>query len=386
MVTRLAALPLRQRLREYAAVALVGPRQAGKTTLARRIGGQYFDLEQPEDRLRLDLLWAQLLPSRRLVVLDEAQVWPEVFPRLRAAIDAHPRRCGRFLLLGSIAPGLMKAVSESLAGRLALCELTPLLALELPPETDDRLWLRGGYPKGGVLAERRYPTWQQNYLALLAQRDLPLWGLSATPQLTQRLFRILAHAHSDVWNASDMGRSLGLSYQTVNTYVDYLEHAFLVRRLPAFHGNVRKRLIKSPRLYWRDSGLLHALLGVPDWDGLLVHPKVGASYEGWVIEQILATHATIGRPIHAYYFRTSDGHEIDLVLEEGRRRWAIEIKLTSSPSPEDFRRLNTNADLIDAQHRMLICRITQPVHAGKLVCTHLRDALAYFVERVTRVT
>ena len=267
-----------RRLASYPAVSLIGPRQCGKTTLARSLGGVYFDLEQEPERLRADLEWDRLTVGKDLVIFDEAQSWPEVFTRLRGAIDRDRKRCGRFLLLGSVSPTLMVHVSESLAGRLSLVELTPFLWNELVTKPSrERLWLCGGYPDGGVLEPRSFPQWQLDYLALLSQRDLPLWGLPSKPQTTDRLLRMLAALHGQVWNASQVGQSLGLSYHTVNSYLDYLAGAFLIRRLPPYQSNIRKRLVKSPRIYWRDSGLLHALLNAPDERALLSQPWVGAS-------------------------------------------------------------------------------------------------------------
>jgi predicted AAA+ superfamily ATPase len=260
MIARRLGSLLAARLRDYPAAALVGPRQCGKTTLAKSLRGTYFDLEKEPDRLRLDVEWDKVAAGRSLVILDEAQEMPAIFPRLRAAIDEDRKRKGRFLLLGSVSPALMKQVGESLAGRLALCELAPLAADELPPARWDDLWHFGGYPDGGVINAARFPEWQRFYLDLLAQRDLPHWGLPARAATTQRLFRMLAAVHGQTWNASQIGKSLGLSYHTVNQYVDFLEQAFLIRRLPAYSANLRKRLVKAPKLYWRDPGLLHALL------------------------------------------------------------------------------------------------------------------------------
>lgn len=348
-------------LEQSPAVALVGPRQCGKTTLARLLSNAYFDLEQEQDRLRLDLEWDGLVERKRLAVLDEAQAMPELFPRLRGAIDADRRRNGRFLLLGSVSPALMSEVSESLAGRLALVELTPLLLDELGTDASrQRLWLCGGFPDGGVLRPRAFPRWQLDYLSLLAQRDLPNWGLPARPQTTQRLMRMLAAFHGQVWNASQLGKSLGLSYHTVNGYLDYLVGAFLVRRLAPFHANLRKRLVKSPKVYWRDSGVLHALWGVNDRRSLIDHPAVGASWEGFVIEQVLGLLRARGIPHQAFHLRTSDQHEIDLVLEVAGELWAVEIKLTTSPTPADLDKLDKLADLIDAPRRFLVSQTRMP--------------------------
>ena len=352
-------------------MALIGPRQSGKTTLARSLRGRYFDLQQEPDRLRLDLQWADLQAGRALVILDEAQAWPEVFPRLRSAIDRDRLRAGRFLLLGSVSPTIMAHVSESLAGRLALVELSPFSLNEIPRVPLARLWSRGGYPDGGVLGEGRYPHWQHNYLTLLAQRDLPAWGLPAKPQVTERLLRMLAAVHGQVWNATQIGQSLGLSYHTVNSYLDYLEGAFLIRRLPPYHAKIGKRLVKSPKMYWRDSGLVHALLGVRSEETLADQPWIGASWEGFVIDQILTLLAQRDQQAAAYYFRTSDRHEMDLVLDFGRHLSAIEIKLTSTPGPGDLRRLNTVASLIGADTRILISQTRHSVSNGREVSCSL---------------
>ena len=371
MILRPIARLLKQRLAQYPAVGLLGPRQSGKTTLARSFGGAYFDLEQESDRLRLDLRWSALVAGKGLVVLDEAQTWPEVFPRLRGAIDESRSRKGRFLLLGSVSPALMKHVSESLAGRLSLVELPPFLLNELPGAPLDDLWLRGGYPEGGILEPGRFPQWQRDYLTLLAQRDLPNWGLPAKPQMTQRLLRMAAAIHGQLWNASQIAQSLGLSHVTVNTYMDYLAGAFLIRRLLPYQTNVRKRLIKRPRYFWRDSGLLHALLGAGTTDDLLAQPWVGASWEGFVIEQILGVLGQTGQSVEPYFFRTSDQYEIDLVLDFGRHLWAIEIKLSANPSPADLARLNLAADLIKADKRILISRTPQTVDHNRQVSCNL---------------
>lgn len=360
MIQRQVQQQLRERLRGHPAVALIGPRQCGKTTLAQKLDGLYFDLEQEPERLRLDLEWDGLTAGKKLVILDEAQSWPEIFTRLRGAIDQDRRRTGRFLLLGSVSPSLMVQVSESLAGRLSLIELTPFLWTELNSKAlRERRWLAGGYPDGGVRKPRQYPRWQLDYLALLTQRDLPSWGLPAKPQTTDRMLRMLAALHGQTWNASQVGQSLGLSYQTVNSYLDYLVGAFLIRRLQPYQANIRKRLVKSPKVYWRDSGLLHALLNVPDERALISQPWVGASWEGYVIEQVLGQLSSRGRSFDAYYFRTSDQHELDLLLDFGKELWAVEVKLTSSPGPDDMRKLDKTADMIRASRRFLISQTSR---------------------------
>jgi predicted AAA+ superfamily ATPase len=377
MIKRKAAPLVRRRLREYPAVALVGPRQAGKTTLARSFRGRYFDLEQEADRLRLDLGWHELSGGDRLVILDEAQAWPEVFPLLRGAIDRNRKRNGRFLILGSVSPALMTQVSESLAGRLSLVELTPLLLEEAGEGRLDSMWLRGGYPDGGALHPKRFPQWQRDYLDLITQRDLPNWGLPSRPQVTQRLLRMLAAVHGQLSNASQIGQSMGLSYATVNAYTDYLAGAFLIRRLLPYRANLRKRLVRSPKCYWRDTGLLHALLLVGNERELLDRPWVGASWEGFVIEQVLGSLLQSGRHVEPYFFRTSDRYEIDLVLDFGGSLWAVEIKLTARPSTVDLKRLSKTADLMGAERRVLISRTAESYSRGKQVSCDLPWFLRY---------
>ena len=360
-------LPLLQaRLADFPAAVLVGPRQAGKTTLARSLSTIYFDLEQPQDRLRLELEWNDLMRSQALIVLDEAQCWPEIFPKLRGAIDADRSRTGRFLLLGSVAPVLMREVSESLAGRMAIVELTPLFLLELDGAYHDALWRFGGFPDGGVLAPEKqlFPTWQNAFLTQMAQRDLPMWGLPAKPGVTERLMRLVASVNGSTLNASQLGQNLGLSYHTVNAYLDLMESAFLLRRIRPFEArNFTKRLVKSPKIYWRDTGLLHALLEYDPSTLLFDQPWAGASWEGWVIEQILAARASLSVPFQYSYFRTSDGLECDLILDSAGLCEVIEIKLTISPSLNDFKKLETIAGLVGAQRKVLISRTETPDQA-----------------------
>jgi len=378
MIERALSSVIKQRLKSFPAVALLGPRQSGKTTLACTFSSTYYDLELEEERLRLDLQWQGIITSSSLAVLDEAQNFPALFPRLRSAIDKNRKRNGRFLLLGSIAPGLMKEVSEFLTGRIAICELSPLSITEMNSKQDDQLWRMGGYPDGGILHRGNFSAWQQNYLDVLAMRDLPAWGLPSSSQITKRFFKILAASHGSIWNASQIGKSLGISYHTANSYLDYLEQAYLIRRLPPYHSNIKKRLIKSPKIYWRDSGLLHSLLNatIHTMDDLLSQPWVGVSWEGWVIEQIhnfLLFHGIDSGGM--YYFRTSDQHELDLVLTLSGKIWAIEIKLTAAPGSWDMDRLKKTAALINADKIILLSRTATPIVGKNVSSLNLRSLL-----------
>ncbi len=381
MIPRIVKSVVQNRLASSPAVALVGPRQCGKTTLSRSFKGKYFDLEQDSERLRLDLEWDSHVGGDDLVILDEAQAWPDIFPRLRGAIDADRKRMGRFLILGSVSPSLMLSVSESLAGRLCLTELTPFLWPELKSAAaQNRLWLCGGYPDGGVIKSSQFPHWQKDYLALLTQRDLPEWGLPAKPQVTERLLKMLAAVNGEAWNASQLGKSLGLDYKTVNSYVDYLVGAFLIRRLRPYQANTRKRLIKSTKVYWRDTGLMHALVNVADEQTLFIQPWVGKSWEVFVIEQILCVAKASDIQFEAYWFRTSDQYELDLVLDFGKELWAVEVKLTTSPSRADMERLNFAADMIGATRRFLISK------TGRISGDESRIScnLQWFLNRIER--
>jgi uncharacterized protein len=383
MLERTMRKVITERLHAFPAAALFGARQVGKTTLAKTLSTVYYDLELEEERLRLDIQWNDLVTEKKLIILDEAQNYPAIFPRIRSAIDKARHMNGRFLILGSVSPGLMKEVSESLAGRIVLCELTPLSLMEIEKNQDDDLWLRGGYPDGGILDEQHFPVWQNSYLDLLAMRDLPVWGLPAQPPAIQRFFRMLAVSHGNPWNASQVGKSLGVSYHTAGSYLNYLEQAYLVRRIPPYHGNLKKRLTKSPKVYWRDTGLLHSLLHVYEFTGLLAQPWVGASWEGWVIEQILIFLNNSGIQYDGpYYLRTNDGYEIDLVLSLSGTIYAVEVKLTSIPAQGDMHRLQKAAGLIGETVKVLISRTSDHIENQALVSTNLRGFLEYLQRKL----
>ena len=342
MIPRRALSTLKQALNRQAAVALLGPRQVGKTTLALALAEEtaslYLDLESPQDRAKLADPALFLRPLQdRLVILDEIHRVPEIFQSLRGLIDAGRRQghaTGRFLILGSASMELLRQSGESLAGRIAYVDMGPLDVLEVGEADEARrtLWLRGGFP-GSFLApdDEQSFQWRADFIRTYLERDVPMFGPRIPAETLRRLWTMLAHGQGTVLNASRLAASLAVSAPTVARYIDLLVDLLLVRRLPPFHGNVNKRLVKSPKIYVRDSGLVHALLGLPDHNTLAGHPAVGASWEGFVIEHLLAAAP---RRLTASFYRTSAGAEIDLVLEgTGGETWAIEIKrgLTSKP-------------------------------------------------------
>lgn len=327
-------------LRRFPIVALVGPRQVGKTTLARTVARKlgrvvYLDLERPSDAAKLTDPELYLEPlAGRLVILDEIQRRPDLFPVLRSLVDAK-RANGRFLILGSASPALSRQASESLAGRIVYHELAPFTIGEAAAgtrETRMTLWNRGGFP-GSFLApsNARSLAWREAFIETHLQRDLPALGVRIPATALRRFWEMLAHFHGQLWNASKIAASLGVTPPTAKHYLDTLQDTFMVRQLPPFAANLKKRLVKSPKVYLRDSGLLHALLRIGAIDDLLGHPIAGASWESWVIEQALAAS---GAHTGACFFRTVAGAEIDLVLERPRgKRIALEIKLSSAPKP-----------------------------------------------------
>ena len=354
---------IRRKLSLFPVVVLLGPRQCGKTTLAQSLGGRYYDMETEGSRARLDAEWNDAANGKELIIIDEAQEAPEVFKRLRGTIDADRKRNGRYLLLGSVSPNLISEVSESLAGRTGFIEMSPLSLTEVAGSKMDSLWLYGGYPDGGVLDATPYPDWQNAYLAALTSSDLPKWGLTASAQMSKRLLQMLATHHGQPLNASQLGQALSIDHKTVQRYIDFLEGAFLVRNLPPYYANIKKRLVKRPRIYLRDSGLLHALMRVQDLEMLYGQPWLGQSWEGFIIEQTIATLNIKNQTATPYYFRSSDGYELDLLLDWGVELWAIEIKLTSNPSKQEINRLNKVADMVGATKRIMICR-TQETFAN----------------------
>lgn len=342
MISRRLLSSLTNALAESAAVALLGPRQVGKTTLALEVGeGQpsvYLDLESQADRAKLSEPELYLPQHEdKLVILDEIQRTPELFRSLRGLIDAGRRRRrskGRFLVLGSASIDLLKQSSESLAGRIRHLELAPLDAGEVGASRLDALWLRGGFPESLLAtSDGQSLRWRTDFIRTYLERDVPQLGPRIPAETLRRFWTMLAHQQGGLLNAAAIARALAVDGKTVASYLDLLVDLLLVRRLAPWHGNVRKRLVKSPKVYIRDSGLVHALLEIADREALLAHPVAGRSWEGLAIESLIAA-APAGT--EAYFFRTAAGAEIDLLLKlSGRRKpWAIEIKRGLAPQLE----------------------------------------------------
>ena len=341
MYSRSAIDRLDYLLRHSPAVVLLGPRQVGKTTLALALGetrpSVYLDLEDEDDRAKLAnpaLYFAD--HEDELVILDEVHRAPELFQRLRGVIDKGRRRgkgSGRFLLLGSAAMDLLQQSGESLAGRISYLELGPLDALEVEPAELDKLWVRGGFPRS-FLAESDELSlqWRRDFIRTYLERDVPQFGFRIPSETLRRFWTMLAHNQSQMLNAANLAQGLGLDGKTVASYLDLMVDLLLVRRLPPWLRNEGKRLVRSPKVYVRDSGIAHALLGIPDKEALLGHPIVGPTWESFIIETLIGA-APEGSEAH--FYRTSNGAEIDLVLTlPAGKLWAIEVKRNSAPKLE----------------------------------------------------
>ncbi|MDP3294953.1 MAG: ATP-binding protein [Nevskia sp.] len=344
MIDRKALTSLRTALAESPAVVLLGPRQVGKTTLALAVAQQaselpalYLDLESPADRAKLAEPEIYLGSHEdKLVILDEIQRLPELFQTLRGLIDAGRRRgrkTGRFLLLGSASIELMQQSSESLAGRIRYLELTPVHAGEVIESELDTLWLRGGFPESLLAtSDAASLRWRSAFIRSYLERDIPQLGPRIAAETLRRFWTMLAHRQASLLNQAELARALGVDGKTIASYLDLMVDLLLVRRLPPWHRNAGKRLVKSPKVYVRDSGLVHALLGIETRDALLGHPVAGGSWEGMVIESLLAS---VPEGTEACFYRTAVGAEIDLVLSiPGKGPWAIEIKRSLAPKLE----------------------------------------------------
>ena len=318
-------------LRRSRIVALVGPRQCGKTTLARQIvpaaSDAYFDLEDPVSVARLAEPMTALRPLRGTVVIDEIQRREDLFPVLRVLADRRPAPA-RFLVLGSASPGLLRQSSETLAGRIEIITLGGFSLADLGAQASERHWLRGGFPRS-FLARSNADSyeWRRQFVQTFLERDVPQLGIGVAAAALFRFWSMVAHYHGQVWNAAEPARSLGVSEPAVRRYLDILTGLFMVRQLAPWHENLGKRQVKAPKVYVRDSGLLHQLLGISSMQQLLTHPKSGASWEGYTVERVLDAV----RPDEAYFWATHQGAELDLLLMKSGRRLGVEVKRTDAP-------------------------------------------------------
>ena len=346
-------------LKRFPVVAILGARQVGKTTLATSIAPTLssrisrFDLENPSDLARLADPMLALQEPKGLVVLDEVQRRPELFPVLRVLADRKPVRT-RFLVLGSAAPDLLRQSSESLAGRIAYYELPGLAVREVGFEHADRLWVRGGFPKAFLArSDRESMEWRQAFIRTFLERDLPALGVNIAADTMRRFWSMLAHHHAQLWNASEIGRSFGVADTTVRNYLDKLTDALVVRQLKPWHENLRKRQVKSPKIFIRDAGLLHALLNLPTKRDIEGHPKLGASWEGFIIDQLVQQLGV--SPEETYHWRTHQGAELDLLVVRGGVRLGFEVKRTVAPT--------LTPSMRSAMHDLKLKSLTV-VHAG----------------------
>lgn len=333
MITRPQELGrIRRALKRSRVVALIGPRQCGKTTLARQIvppdSPNYFDLEDPTSLARLAEPMTSLSTLRGVVVIDEVQRRPDLFPVLRVLADRKPLRA-RFLILGSASPALLRQSSESLAGRAETIPLSGFSLAEAGTKLQNRHWLRGGFPRA-FLARSNADSlaWRRQFIQTFVERDLPQLGINIPAQAMLRFWTMVAHYHGNIWSAAEPARSLGVSEPTVRRYLDALTGLFMVRQLQPWHENLGKRQVKSPKIYVRDSGLLHQLLGIRTDKELLSHPKCGASWEGYAVEEALKHF----QPDEAYFWATHQGAELDLLLFKDGRRLGVEIKRMDAPT------------------------------------------------------
>lgn len=341
MIDRILSADLEEALAQAPAVALLGPRQVGKTTLALEVGqrfnAHYLDLESEQDRAKLVQTELYLADHQdKLVILDEVHRAPGLFPILRGMIDRARRQgrlAGRYLLLGSASLDLLQQSGESLAGRIRYLELAPFLVLETSGLALDDLWLRGGFPNSLLATDGRASLrWRQDFIRTYLERDIPRFGRRIAAETLRRLWTMLAHHQGGLLNTAQFARNLGVDAKTVNSYIDLLVDLLIARRVPPWHANLGKRLVRSPKVYIRDSGLVHALLQIPDKEVLLTHPVVGQSWEGFVIENLLES-ARGGA--EGYFYRSVGGAEIDLLLAwRNGSLWAIEIKRSLSPKVE----------------------------------------------------
>ncbi len=328
---------IQKSLTRFPVVGLIGCRQVGKTTLARVLTSSlhkdaiYLDLELPSDMVKLEEPELYLAPLHdRLVIIDEIQRMPTLFPVLRALVD-QDRRPSRFLILGSASPSLVRQASESLAGRIIYHELMPFGLQEVGQDNLERLWVRGGLPESYLAEdELRSFEWRQAFITTYLERDIPGMGLRISFSRLRRFWTMLAHMHGALWNASKIAASLGLTAPSVRHYLDILEDTFIIRQLQPYYANLRKRIVKAPKVYMRDSGILLALLGISNRDALLSNPILGSSWEGFILEELVKSYPEN----NFFYFRTHGGAEIDILMQKRTGElWAIEVKYSLRPRP-----------------------------------------------------
>lgn len=332
--------------------ALLGPRQCGKTTLARQFAQKqkatFFDLESVPDQRRLQNPELALQGLDGLVVLDEIQVMPELFQVLRVLVD-RPENRARFLILGSASPDIIKKASESLAGRIEFIELMGFNLIEADPQNWKNLWTRGGFPRSYLSeTDANSLAWREGFIRTFLERDIPQLGINIPAITMRRFWTMLAHYHGQTWNASELARSMGLSDKSVRAYLDILTGTFMIRQLQPWYENVGKRQVKAPKIYFRDTGLFHSLLDIGDYHALLGHSKVGASWEGFALEQVLQ----ILKPTQPYFWATYSGAELDLVFLSNGKKYGIEIKFNESPQLTSS--MKTALDVLDLKHLWII--------------------------------
>jgi predicted AAA+ superfamily ATPase len=336
MLTRTTHLEkIRRQLELIPVVALLGARQVGKTTLAREISRladgpiHHFDLEDPSDLAQLQDPKLALAPLKGLIILDEIQRQPDIFPVLRVLVD-RPNHEARFLILGSASPDLLRQSSESLAGRISFYELPGFDLAETGVETADELWMRGGFPRSYLAPDdEASDSWRRNFIRTYLERDLPQLGIRVPAETLRRFWTMVAHSHGQFLNLSRLAAAMGVSSTAVNNYIDILCDTYMVRRLPPYLPNIGKRMVKSPKVYLRDSGLLHTLLSLSNTHEVLGHPIVGASWEGFALETVIRHRQADER--ECFFWATHNGAELDLVIDKGGRRVGFEFKRTSSP-------------------------------------------------------
>lgn len=329
------AARIEQLLDRFPVVGIVGARQVGKTTLASRISGRwqgattFFDLENPLDLAQLEDPMLALRSLTGLVVIDEVQHRPDLFPVLRVLAD-RPQGAARFLVLGSASPGLLRQSSESLAGRIAYHHLGGLMVDEVGEERLDRLWVRGGFPRSFLApSDEESAEWRREFVRTFLERDLPQLGSQVPAVTVRRFWTMLAHVHGERWNASEFARSFGVSDSTVRRYLNLLTQTFVVRQLPPWYANLSKRQVRTPKVFVADSGLLHTLLNLTDRESLLAHPKVGGSWEGFALQVVVERLGA--RPEECYFWAAHAGAEVDLFIARGRVRIGFEMKRTTAP-------------------------------------------------------